>query len=104
ALVAVDPLDPLDSLQAALAVRAGAAPLAAGTSSAGDRGAGGRSVHGLTASEELDAGGIDRLDGAAGPTSALAYVHRIPPRSARTAGLDRPLPEEIATRIGVDSL
>ncbi|HEX5947286.1 MAG TPA: DEAD/DEAH box helicase [Acidimicrobiales bacterium] len=102
ALVAVDPLDPLDSLQAALAVRAGATPGAVGLS-AGVRGRGDPPVHELPDSPELDAG-IDRLVGASEPTSALAYVHRIPARSARTAGLDRPLPEDVATRIGVDSL
>ncbi|HEX6570199.1 MAG TPA: DEAD/DEAH box helicase, partial [Acidimicrobiales bacterium] len=79
ALVAVDQVDPLDSLQAALAVRAGA-PVPADQLG------------------YLDLAGAD--DQAPSP---LAHVHRIPARSARTAPLARPLPGEVADRVGVDT-
>jgi DEAD/DEAH box helicase domain-containing protein len=87
ALVAVDPVDPLDSLQAALAVRAGAPACAVDVAGAPDR--------------LVDLGAI-LVDGV-GP-SPLVHVHRIPARSARTGTLARPLPPEVGARVGVDSL
>ncbi|MGH9258873.1 MAG: hypothetical protein ACRD08_03090 [Acidimicrobiales bacterium] len=92
ALVAVDPVDPLDSLQAALAVRAGAPPGALMVSPAPDHVVGLRGPGpGSTAPGAL-------------ASSPLVHVHRIPPRAARTGVLARPLPPEVAARIGVDAL
>jgi DEAD/DEAH box helicase domain-containing protein len=87
ALVAADPFDPLESLRAALAVRAGALP-------------------GVGAPEHLiDAAELDDLHlDAPTPRSPLVHVHRIPPRPARMGSLGRPLPREVADRLGVDAL
>ncbi|HEX6418623.1 MAG TPA: DEAD/DEAH box helicase [Acidimicrobiales bacterium] len=83
ALVAVDPVDTLDSLHAALAARAGLPEV--------DR----NLVEAL--GDQAAAGGL------AGP-SPLVHLHRLPPRPARTAALARPLPAEVADRLGVDTL
>ncbi len=84
ALVALDPLDslgPLDALRAVLAVRAGAVPEAPG---------------GLT--------DLPAELAALGPESPLTHVTTIPPRAARTGTLARPLPPDVACRLGVDAL
>ena len=89
ALVVADPLDPLDLIQAALAARAGATPLPVTTA-----------VDRLEAVDlrDLEPGdGVDDL-------SPLVHVHRIPPRAGRTATLARPLPPEVAERLGVAAL
>jgi DEAD/DEAH box helicase domain-containing protein len=82
ALVALAPADPardlLDSLQAVLRVGA----------PAGDRGGAGAL-----------AGDVDRIGG-----SQAVHVHRLPARSARTGELARPLPPDVAARLGVDAL
>jgi DEAD/DEAH box helicase domain-containing protein len=87
ALVAADPFDPLESLRAALAVSAGALP-------------GGGAPEHLIDAAELD----DLHLGAPAPRSPLVHVHRIPPRPARMGSLARPLPREVAERLGVDAL
>jgi DEAD/DEAH box helicase domain-containing protein len=100
ALAALDPVDPLDALQAALAVRAGAPPRAFEP----------RVPDHLVDADAVpvdafpvdDAVPVDALADA--PPSPLVHVHRIPPRPARTGSLARPLPPEVAARIGVESL
>jgi DEAD/DEAH box helicase domain-containing protein len=98
ALVAVDPVDPLDSLQAALAVRTGAPAPLAGVPGLGEPGAGPVAL--------VDAGGGagTGLAAAVGGASPLVHLHRVPARPARTAALTRPLPAEVADRLGVDAL
>ncbi|HET6949001.1 MAG TPA: DEAD/DEAH box helicase [Acidimicrobiales bacterium] len=85
ALVAADPLD---ILQAALAVRAGA------------RGVAAPPEH-LAA--VADTGDLHLDDPGAGP-SPLVHLHRVPPRSARTGSLARPLAPPIAERLDIGAL
>jgi len=89
ALVVADPLDPLELIQAALAARAGAAPLPVTTA-----------VDHLEAVDLHDLGPGDGVD----DLSPLVHVHRIPPRAGRAATLARPLPPEVAERLGVAAL
>ncbi|HEX8803750.1 MAG TPA: DEAD/DEAH box helicase [Acidimicrobiales bacterium] len=46
----------------------------------------------------------EALEARAGPGSPLVHVHRLPARGARTGELARPLPPEVAERLGVPSL
>src|SRR5919109_3333757 len=71
---ALDATDALDALQATLVARAG------------------------------PWGGLDGIEAEAGPCSPLVHVHRLTARPARTGELARPLPAEVAARLGVDSL
>jgi DEAD/DEAH box helicase domain-containing protein len=94
------PADRLDALQATLAARAGV-PWAGPDGSAPDQGADGPWPVDEWPQDTGD-GVPDEPEG--GRVSPLVHVHRLPARQARMGQLARPLPPEVAERLGVETL